>query len=146
MLLITVLSETLKCRVSPDIINGEVNIDSVTYQDVGQGDWTGFYDFLRTQEGDIIGIRYAPLVDDPSLLGDVGNKSYARVLPNAAFELFFSGERSFVPEMSTDQDFGDNMVLRSTLGEYALTFGLDDLEPRERAQLKSLAGGGSPRL
>jgi len=78
-------------------------------------------------------------LDDTLLLRDLESKPYARVLPNATFELFFSAEHSFVPELSADQDFGDNMVLRSVSGEYALTFGLDDLKASERAQLQSFA-------
>jgi hypothetical protein len=141
MLLITVLAKALTCWVTNGAISEEICVNSVEYRDVGRGDWTGFYDFLRTGEGAIIGIRYSPLLDDAAMLSDLKGKPYARVLPNSTFELFFSAERSFVPELSEDQDFGDNMVLRSASGEYALTFGVDDLKASEKAQLRSFATG-----
>jgi hypothetical protein len=142
MLIITVLSKVLGCWLIDSTVSEKIYINSVEYQDVGQGDWTGFYDFLRTSEGAIIGIRFSPLLDEAGLLGDLKGKSYVRVLQNGTFELFFSAERSFTPELSADQDFGDNMVLRSASGEYALTFGLDGLKASEQAQLR----GFVPRL
>lgn len=136
MILIAVLSKTLECWLVPSI-QGDIVINSTEYRDSGQGDWTGFYDFLRTAQKTIIGIRYSPLADDGDLLTSLTEKPYATVLSNGTFELYLSGERAFVPELSADQSFGDNVVLRSSSGEHALTFGLDDLEMSERSQLEN---------
>src|SRR5258708_4999917 len=139
MVFIITLGKTLRWWMTETVISDNICIDSIEYRDLGRGDWTGFYDFLRTRDGRIIGIRYAPLLDDASLLSHLRGKPYASVLPNATVELFFSTDRSFVPEFSSHQDFVDNMIFRSDSGAYALTFGPDALNPSQPDQFQGFA-------
>jgi hypothetical protein len=139
MYLITVLSNTLDCFLTDKIDPEGLTINDICYRNEEGGDWTGFYDFLRTNENMVIGIRYAPLVDDSTFLKTLVQKAYVKLLPNSSVELYFSNDHSFVPELSDDQRFGENMLLRSKEGAYAITFGIEQLNPLELAQIRNIA-------
>ena len=140
MYLITIIGKDLRCFLTEEVESGGFVIGDVRYTNTG-GDWTGFYDFLRTKEGTLVGIRYCPLVDDPLFLKAVSGKPYAKLLPNKTVELYFSNDRVFVPELSGDQEFGENMLLLAPADEYAITFGIDRLSQSEIEQIRNITTG-----
>jgi hypothetical protein len=139
MYLIIILGDNLRCFLDNKLNPRGLTINNIHYGNEEGGDWTGFYDFLRKPEAGVIGIRYFHLDHDPRLLRAVENKPYVRLLPTGAMELYFFSDRSYVPELSADQDFGENMLLRSASGEYAITFGLGSLKPAEVSQVEKLS-------
>jgi hypothetical protein len=139
MFLVTTLGDKLGCFLVEELDPNGLTIRNIQYRNRDGGDWTGFYDFLRKHDGTVTGVRYAPLADDPAFLKSLKSKPYVRLLPNARVELYFSPDRGFVPELSADQDFGENMLLQSVSGEYAITFGLRSLTPAELIQIEALA-------
>jgi hypothetical protein len=114
-----------------------------------EGDFTGFYDWLRPSQGTVIGVRYRLLEDaDPDkvrqeLLSAVEGLTY--VISNAAnatIELFFGSERSYLPALSCDQAFGGNELLRAASGAVMLTFDAETLTPDELDSILSLVDRG----
>lgn len=96
-----------------------IQLDGKTFSGTGAGGWLGFYDWLRTSEGKIIGVRQ--YVDDRSIFPF--SRTFQGVKTHAGFEVcvFFGQSREFDETVSCDQDFGDNYLL--TAGdEIALTF------------------------
>ena len=99
----------------------EMDLDGQKFKDSGLGDWQGFYDWLRTSSGKVIGVQQ--WLDEPHV--HVGALARCRnvVLPShqASLLIFFENERAFNTELSNDQDFGSNRLL---LGQdaFALTF------------------------
>ena len=93
------------------------------FRDCGLGDWLGFYDWLRTTAGEVIGVQL--WVDEPRAIGllqaassYVGVEASKDCLP---FRVFFKAERQFDEQASCDQDFGSNLLLRGNSG-LVLTF------------------------
>lgn len=114
-------------------------VEGEIFSEVGFGNWTGFYDWLRTSEGFVIGVRYTPferlLLDSASILA----------LPYVAvdstewrLEILFSKRRDWVEEMSDDQAFIHNAVFRSAKGEFALSFDLSNRTENELAAIRAL--------
>ncbi len=107
------------------------------FEDVGLGVLNGFYDFLRSSGGAIIGIRYLPYPDAEFVLNEVSQGAGLRVANEASegiLLIFWGGDQTFDPSMSADQYFGDNTVYRSkNTGRLALSFGIDTLTAAERA-------------
>jgi hypothetical protein len=105
----------------PDASGPELVLGGEVFKDSGAGDWLGFYDWLRTKTGKIIGIRL--WVDEVSR-----HLRAAAVCVNVVantecfpFVVYLGDEREFADENSCDQDFGSNMLLLSS-GKFALTF------------------------
>jgi hypothetical protein len=71
----------------------EFTVENKTYEDAGFGNWTAFYDWLRSSDSSLLGVRYW-LRDDLHFLGDsVKNKDYAEVEAGRQIEIYFSGRR-----------------------------------------------------
>ncbi|MDQ1813286.1 hypothetical protein RBA41_08215 [Massilia sp. CCM 9210] len=88
-----------------------------------QPEWFGFYDWLRTSKGEVIGVRLqldSPLDIDAERL----NLLYSLDARNSADELyiFFGPQREFDAEMSDDADFGRNILYIGQLGSVAISF------------------------
>jgi len=137
--LIAVINEKLDCFWANELHPEGLTINGVHYRNAEGGDWTGFYDFLRKGDGTLTGIRYWSIEERPRLLRSVKNKPYVRVLGKGQFELYFSPDHTFAAELSADQDFGENMVLESDNGGFAITFGLRVLTSPELSQIQSIA-------
>lgn len=97
--------------------------DNTCYEDQGFGDFTGFYDWLRNYQGHIIGVRYLPADELTFLFRAVAHLPYVAVnWQTKAIALYFSQDRSIDESVSNDQDFGDNRVLKSAQGRFAISF------------------------
>lgn len=84
--------------------------------------WIGFYDWLRTSDGEVIGVRLRP--DKGTLDEATLNFLVALNEQNSVNDLriYFAAVREFDPVLSEDCDFGGNILLRGTTGSLALAF------------------------
>lgn len=124
----------LNSIVCPDLIK----INNVIYlkdenSSVSKG-FLGFFDWLRLNESEIVGIRICYLEDQP--YNDI-LRGFAYVIPtfdNKCMELLFKGD-TYNFELSGDQDFTNNFVYKSENDNYLFTFGLDHLTEEETISL-----------
>lgn len=104
-------------------VAGMISIDGEDFMaDPSVPDWIGFYDWLRTPDGEIIGVRLQP--DEGTLDETTLNFLIALDEQNSADNLliYFAAKREFDPVLSGDADFGGNALLRGTAGSLALAF------------------------
>jgi hypothetical protein len=111
------------------------------FEDVGLGEHNGFYDFLRSRKGEIIGLRYLPSAGAESLFDEISAQErgfrFGRDGELRVLFIFLGEDEDFDPETSSDQYFGDNAIYRSRVsGKIAVAFGYDLLSMAERASLK----------
>src|SRR2546423_3587172 len=109
------------------------------FEDVGLGQHNGFYDFLRTRTGAVIGVRYLPTIEVASLLRpspeDIGFK-YVSDGKLQTLLITWSSEVDFDANTSSDQYFGNNILYHANHSRtLALGFALDPLSPPELASL-----------
>ncbi len=97
------------------------------YRDVGLGEWTGFYDWLRAADGSLLGVRYWLNASTEFLATYTASLSYVIVDPSRSIEVYFSDRRALEPKLSCDQAFLYDAVFRAGDGEYAIAFGAEDL-------------------
>ena len=112
---------------SPRLIEAES--DSESFESGGQlftraqsfGGWLGFYDWLRTQERAIVGVRLRS--DDPATLTlfepFVGPDV---TIEGGAVSIRTSSEGLAVDALSDDADFGGNVVFYGNAGGLAIAF------------------------
>jgi hypothetical protein len=110
------------------------------FEDIGQSDCTGFFDWLRATVDQVIGVRYC--LESVSLcprlvdLAKQGTRSYLRFTEgtSSCVEVFFGNTRQIDPSLSCDQDWGGNGLF-SNDELFAITFPLVRLSDRERNML-----------
>jgi hypothetical protein len=88
-------------------------------------DWFGFYDWLRNDEGKILGLRL--FLDGPEFLDKwVPNSDYVSIeIIDSRFRklsIFFDTNKSFSEIGSDDQLFGGNVVYLSDSRDIAINF------------------------
>ena len=97
-----------------------VRIGETSFVDSGAGDWLGFYDWLRSPQGKVIGIQQ--WIDEFSIFSLL--KLYQGVeydLVHSVVRIFFGQAREVDEQHSCDQDFGSNRLLIAG-DSVALTF------------------------
>lgn len=84
--------------------------------------WLGFYDWLRTSDGDVIGICLRP--DEGEVDADTLNTLLSLENGNSAHTIYiyFGSDRGFDPSLSDDADFGNNILFHGSMGSLAITF------------------------
>ena len=105
----------------PDTLGSELALGDDLFRDSGLGDWLGFYDWLRTRSGEVIGVRvWIDQVNEQiRAAGSCANVISERdCFP---LSIYFGESREFAEELSSDQDFGSNMLLVSA-NAFAVTF------------------------
>jgi hypothetical protein len=105
------------------------------YSEINMGDWTGFYDWLRDSESNLLGIRYSPFKDCEFLIEHARELSYVTPDFPRNMEVYFFKQRSVEPQLSHDQDFAYDAIFRSQDGEYAMAFGIDELSESDLRRL-----------
>ena len=104
----------------PNVPEREIELNGLRFEDSGLGDWLGFYDWLRTTSGNVIGVRL--WLDEWNSHVDALGMCMNVSVPDGKKQVLvhFGAERDFEPAASDDQDFGANRLF---IGEgYALTF------------------------
>ncbi len=97
------------------------------YHDAAFGNWTGFYDWLRDAQGNLLGVRYTPFDETEFLTEQMKGLAYVKSDPPRHLEIYFSNRREFDATLSCDQEFLYDAVFRSDDGEYAIGFGMEEL-------------------
>ena len=101
-----------------------INFAGTVFRDSGAGDWLGFYDWLRTTDDCVIGVRQYidpnPTVD--RILLELARDDVLVSRKARSVEIFFSRRRDYDALRSSDQDFGDNRLFLSDDGSILLTF------------------------
>jgi hypothetical protein len=101
-------------------------------------DWSGFYDWLRDNNGNLLGIRFSSFPETEFLIHALSGLPYTYVEGNDTVEIFLtSGRRRSVPERSCDQDFLYDQVFKSASGKHALAVCTDGLMETE---LRAISG------
>lgn len=111
----------------PDDLGSQLALGEDLFRDSGLGDWLGFYDWLRTRSGEVIGVRL--WIDDVSEQIRAAGSCANVISERDCFPLaiYFGESREFEEELSCDQDFGSNMLLVGA-NAFAVTFNAP--EPR----------------
>jgi hypothetical protein len=110
-------------------------VGSKQYRDANFGNWTGFYDWLRDSDANLLGVRYWLREDTEFLVGLTKGLSYVEAVPSRHIEVYFSDRRGVDQGRSSDQAFLYDAIFRSDDGEYAVGFGMEELS---EANLRSL--------
>src|SRR5262249_17416335 len=78
----------------------EFVVGNKQYHDLGLGEWTAFYDWLRDSEGKLLGVRYW-LEKDTEFLSDHSKQlGYVQNTPSRHIEIYFSDRRTVDPKLS----------------------------------------------
>jgi hypothetical protein len=107
------------------------------YVDAAFGDWTGFYDWLRSADGNLLGVRYTPSEGTEFLVEYMSKLSYVNADPSGHIEIYFSEERVIDAKLSCDQEFLYDAVFRSDDGDYAIGFGIEELNETDLNSLQN---------
>ncbi len=93
-------------------------------KDSGIRTLVGFFDWLRIDEEQVIGVRLTIFDDELDyLVPELARPNYVQQLPDSfGVEIFFTKERQYNPDFSNDQDFMDNWIYRSDDGLLAISF------------------------
>lgn len=91
------------------------------------GDWLGFYDWLRTERGTVVGVRMRPDDQEVMRLFEAYRCSSV-VIEDGVVTIRTSNEGAICEALSDDADFGGNAVFRGSTGSLAIAF----FWPRDR--------------
>jgi hypothetical protein len=137
-ILIAILGSELELAMVDGPLSSGFTQGDCFYRDAGQGDFTGFYDWLRDTAGRLLGLKYWIYRDVDFHREVLASLPYVE-LPDGepSVEIFFSAERGYDAAKSDDQSFADNALFRSEDGEWAVTFSVYALDRDELACLRS---------
>lgn len=116
----------------------EFTIGDMRYRDANFGEWTGFYDWLRNGDGDLLGIRYTPFEQTEFLTRELKDLAYVEADPPRHIEIYFSERRAIDPNLSCDQALLYDAIFRSDDGEYAIGFGMEELSESNLRSLETM--------
>ena len=138
--LLLVLAERLHIALSDKFPHEGFRVEHREYRIVELGEWHGFYDWLRADREEIIGIRYWPFADDPVGTAGMPDRSYIMKDPKNRFlDIFFGLQRSFQEEISEDRDFGPHAAFHTLSGGFALAFDASMLSEKEVDSLRAVS-------
>jgi hypothetical protein len=109
-----------------------LSVDGHAYQPTGP-EWSGFYDWLRSGDGTVLGVRYHSTEETQFLLEEAKRLNYASVGVHGDLCIFFGENHAFDPAQSEDQDFAyDQIFVASVMGS-AICFSTDNLSAEQVA-------------
>lgn len=120
--LILLFRNELKIILTDSVPSLEFSFCESKYRDIGNGDWNGFYDWLRGPDSRLLGVRYWPFDERQFLFSVLPQHSYLSMESGKSIKVYFSDRRDFAEEISADQEFGNDIVFVSENGEYAISF------------------------
>jgi hypothetical protein len=132
-----VLSVPLELWSLDNDVGESVAIQNRKFADSGAGSWIGFYDWLRSDRGLLLGVR-SWLSPSEAALIDATARAHPDVelSTNGELRIWFSSRRDLSEWLSGDQSMGDHRLMVSDTGAYAFTFDLDALS---EAEIKNMA-------
>ena len=95
-------------------------------------DWLGFYDWLRTAQGVVVGVRMRPDTQEATRLFERYSCA-AVIIEDGVMTIRTSTEGTVAEELSDDADFGGNAIFFGSAGSLAIAF----FCPREIGVAKS---------
>jgi len=104
------------------IHGNSIEIDGALYVQTKAADWQGFYDWMRTRRGTVVGVRLWLDEDGDKRLLAVQCDGVEIDATRGLVQIWFTRERECDEGQSDDQDFGGNRLFRSFDGSLALTF------------------------
>ncbi len=111
-------------------------LGETAYTEENFGAWTGFYDWLRDSDKNVLGVRYWPFKECEYVIERLEKLWYVKPNFPRDLEIYFSDRRSFDPKLSNDQDFVYDAIFRSDNGEIALGFGIESLTEADLMSLQ----------
>jgi hypothetical protein len=98
-----------------------------------EAELNGFYDFLRTSNGEVVGIRFLPIgdFDFVSQTATAGQRLRIQGHHPPSLLIFFDQHQNYNDADSDDQEFGYNFLYGSPTGQLAVTFSLERLSKGE---------------
>ena len=101
------------------------------------GPFLGFYDWLRTTHGDVVGLRLSIATGLESLAVRLPERPYLRRDGTHVVTVMFHSESTPIDEVaSTEQDFGPSRAFVARHGQMLLVFDAAALTEREVAGLR----------
>jgi hypothetical protein len=135
MLIILLLNNIVKLYFNKILlVQDKIELNGIIYsvdKDSKKNEgFVGFFDWLRKDENTIVGIRmcFFENFDYNKLFFE-----YSYIKPsfnNRCAELIFRDDE-YDPVLSGDQDFSNNYIYKSNVGDHLVTFGLDHLNENE---------------
>jgi hypothetical protein len=132
--LLVALRPKLGIAIVPDWPITTLAADGISYRPVGP-EWSGFYDWLRSEDGDVLGVRYHLTDDTRFLLKEVCALDYAVVGQHEDVCIFFGENRAFDPAQSDNQDFSYDQVFVANGEGSAICFSAENLTPAQIANI-----------
>src|SRR5438552_16646954 len=87
--LLVVLRDQPHLLIAEGLPDGAFNVGGETFMPVVEGEWIGFYDWLRTRERRLIGVRQWFDGDSVVITGDLKRLDYISVDDAASAEILF---------------------------------------------------------
>ncbi len=103
-----------------------IEIDGTLYAQTKAADWQGFYDWMRTTGGEVVGVRLWLDEDGDKRLLAIQCDGVEVDATRRLVQIWFTKLRQCDQSQSDDQDFGGNRLFRSFDGSLALTFNSPD--------------------
>jgi hypothetical protein len=113
-------------------------LEGTVYQDVGLGEWTGFYDWMRQSNGDLIGVRYTPLADNRELFESTRSLGYTKADASKGLAIYFDAMQVVDDQRSCDQEFQYDAVFKSDEYGWAIAFDTIALTAEDRQRLRRI--------
>jgi len=128
VLVMTLLPKPLFCLTTHDS-PASFMVDKTIFREIDHYPGYGFYDWLRTTNGKVIGVRWIFWSSEQQYNALLPKHDYIESEDMGDSLLFyFLDQRDFDPMRSADQDFDENKIFCAEDGTYAITFGVDWLE------------------
>lgn len=122
--LIVVFGKEFSLIVCNDLPENTFAFENKRFVDTGIDTFVGFYDWLRTEQKNVIGVRIDFFSDEfESLKSELLKLSYVSHSDESeAIDIFFLRNNKIDLDKSDDQDFLDNKIYKSYDGTYAISF------------------------
>lgn len=86
-------------------MDADYKFNGSNFYDLGFGDIVGLYDWLRTEQGEIIGFRYWISPELLPAINAISRRGDSFVTGTISLEIFFSHKREFSEAQSNNLDF-----------------------------------------
>lgn len=114
-------------RVNKQLLGTTFEFDGERFDEITNDDFFGFYNWLRPDEGKIIGLHLLQDASEDRDLGVSGMMGVETISPpewegEKDLKILFGSETESDERLSLDQDFGDNGIFHGSNGSVALLF------------------------